>query len=168
MGITEDGLRQFVDQWEAAFNSRDPDRVLDLCHEDVIVQDPAVPAALEGRSEVRDLLEDTWTAFPDLELEVIAGPYLALDGSGGSLRWRAAGTMQGPLETAGFAPTEGPVQWEGVDEYVLDDGQLQQLTVTYDMFDIGRQIGAAPEPGSAAEKIAALMQRLAAWRQRQS
>jgi hypothetical protein len=73
--------------------------------------------------------------------------------------------MLGPLDPPGYAPTGGRVEFEGIDFYDrFHDGLLTHYTVLFDMLDLGRQIGAAPQPGTLADRMGVFMQRLAACR----
>jgi steroid delta-isomerase-like uncharacterized protein len=166
--ISEADVKGFVERWSEAWNSHDADQVLDACTDGIVIHDPAWPAALEGKSEVRTFLLDTWTAIPDLTFEAVGSPYLALDKGSASGRWRATGTMSGPVRRPGFAPTGQRIEFEGIDEYELRAGMAHRVTTTYDLLGFARQIGAAPAPGTFAERAGVMMQRLYARRMRRS
>jgi hypothetical protein len=76
--------------------------------------------------------------------------------------------MSGPVRKTGFAPTGQRIEFEGIDEYELQAGMAHRVTTTYDLLDFARQIGAVPAPGTLAERIGVMMQRLYARRMRRS
>lgn len=97
--------RQFLHRLHAAANAHDAEAVAALCCDDVVWEDPAAPQTLRGREAVlrfhRDIM---FPALPDAHMEVIDGPYLALDGMGVAARLRVSGTMTGSLTPPGLRP----------------------------------------------------------------
>jgi hypothetical protein len=72
------------------------------------------------------------------------------------------GTMTGPIEPPGFAPTGRTMEVEGVDVWRMRDGRIARSRAYYDLDDLARQLGIAPARGSAGEKAVAALQRLQA------
>lgn len=101
-------------------------------------------------------------ALPDVRIELIDGPYLALDGTGVSARLRISGTMTGPLVPPGFAPTDSPLVFETAEFSRFENGLLARHTVVIDMLGLARQIGAVPAAGGLGERIGLWGQHLAA------
>jgi steroid delta-isomerase-like uncharacterized protein len=156
----EDFGQRYLDAW----NSHDPDRVLATMNEDIVYDDSAWPTTMRGHGDVREFLEHTWRAMPDLEFEVLGGPFLAISEPKATAYWRATATLAGPIDPPGFAPTNQRVTLEGFDYHEYRDGKISRLVIVFDPLDMARQIGAMPEPGTRAERFGVLMQRLAAWR----
>ena len=91
-------LRDFLHRMEDAGNSRDVNRVVALCTEDIILDDMTEIEVLKGRDEVREFLQGIYGALPDdFAFEVIGEPYLTLDGWGAAARWRGIGTRRRSL-----------------------------------------------------------------------
>jgi len=156
--------RDFLQRLHAAASARSPDDVAALCAEDVVWEDPAAPHTLRGRDAVRAFHRDImFVALPDTRIEMIAGPYLALDGSGVAARLRITGTMTGPLEPPGFAPTGGRLEFETAEFSRFDNGLLAHHTVVLNMLDVARQIGAVPKADSAAGRLGVWMQHVSAF-----
>jgi predicted ester cyclase len=107
-------------------------------------------------------------AMPDVRVEIVDGPYLASDGDGVVVRLRIRGTMTGPLDPPGFAPTGGPLEFETAEFSRFEHGLLAQHTVVLSMLALARQIGAVPPAGSRAEHFGLWLQRLAARRSRRA
>lgn len=154
----------FLQRLHTAASARDPDAVAALCTEEVVWEDPAAPHTLRGREAVRSFHRDVmFVALPDTRIELIDGPYLALDGSGVAARLRISGTMTGPLVPPGFAPTGEHLEFETAEFSRFEDGLLAHHTVVLNMLDVARQIGAVPRAESMAGRIGVWMQHVAAF-----
>jgi steroid delta-isomerase-like uncharacterized protein len=154
--------RDFADRWQKAWNSRDPEQVVALCTEDVVWADPITERPERGRAAVVDYLSALWRAFPDLEFTWPEGPYASFQGIKLALHWAVSGTMLGPMDPPGFAPTGRRITLEGVDLLQLRSGLVSTYQGFFDVQTVARQIGAAPAPGSQAERVAVGAQRLLA------
>ena len=134
-------VTEFVERWTAAWNTHEPERMLALMTEDIVYDDPAAPHTLRGHPAVREFLEQTWRAFPDLEFHVADGPFIEHGGHRASLRWTGTATFTGPLQPPGFAPTGARIEFDGFDLYEFRDGRVCRLRTVYDMLDFARQLG---------------------------
>jgi steroid delta-isomerase-like uncharacterized protein len=153
-------LDDFVPRWEAAWNSHQADRVLELMTEDIVYDDSAWPRTMHGHAEVREFIESAWRAMPDLEFHAIDGPFLMEGAPKAAFYWRGTGTFTGPLDPPGLAPTGARVAFEGCDIHEYRDGRVARLRIVFDQLDVSRQVGMMPAPGSRVEKAAAAAQRL--------
>jgi steroid delta-isomerase-like uncharacterized protein len=154
--------REFADRWLAAWNGRRPDHVLALCTEDVLWQDPLTQRTEQGRDSVKRYLDSLWETFPDLEMSWREEPFLSPAGPRLVFRWRMTGTMMGPLEPQGFAPTRRPLDAEGIDVFELRGGLVRSYQGFFDARGMAQQIGLLPGTGSAAERVAVAAQRVTA------
>jgi predicted ester cyclase len=156
--------RQFLERLHGAANAHDAPAVAALCHADVVWDDPAASRTLHGRDAVlrfhRDIM---FPALPDTHIELIDGPYLALDGTGVAARLRISGTMSGALTPPGFAPTGGRLSFETAEFSHFEGGMLARHTVVLNMLDRARQIGAVPQAGTLGDRIGVWMQHVAAF-----
>jgi hypothetical protein len=75
--------------------------------------------------------------------------------------WRFTGTMTGPLEP-GFAPTNGRVEFSGIDELEFGGERIRRVHVLFDVNGVAVQIGGAPAAGTRGEKVGMALQRLQA------
>jgi predicted ester cyclase len=159
--------RRFLQRLHAAVNAHDAQAVAALCCEDVVWEDPAAPQTLHGREAVLQFHRDVmFSALPDARVELLDGPYLALDGTGVAARLRISGTMTGPLTPPGFAPTGGPLAFETAEFSHFRDGLLARHTVVLNMLELARQIGAVPQAGTFAAQVGVWLQHVAAFRAR--
>lgn len=156
-------VEQFGQDWLAAWNSHDPERVLALMTEDIVYDDSAWPVTMRGHADVRAFLDHTWRAFPDMSFELLEGPY-RLGESRAAFWWRGQGTMTGPVDPPGFAPNGKRWEVDGVDFHEYRDGRISRLRIIFNMTEAAQQLALVPAPGSRAERLAVRLQRLTARR----
>jgi steroid delta-isomerase-like uncharacterized protein len=166
MTARPDFLRGFAERWVDAWNSHEPDRILELCTADVHWHDPVLPEPVRGHDAVREFLVSTWRGFPDLTFTPIGAPYATLDEDAAALQWSVRGTMLGPIEPPGLAPTGAVVEGVGVDLYRFRGDLLEAYSTVYDLSTWMRAMGLLPEPGGRAERVGVVFQRLGARRAR--
>jgi steroid delta-isomerase-like uncharacterized protein len=158
--LDQDWVEAFAKRWEAAWNSHEPDRLLELMTDDIVYDDSAWPTTMRGHSDVRTFLDHAWRAFPDLRFEMADGPYIVSGQPKAAFYWKGNGTHSGPIDPPGFAPTGKRIEFEGADFHEYRDGLVCRLRIVFDMMDVARQIGTLPKAGSPIEKAGAAAQRL--------
>jgi steroid delta-isomerase-like uncharacterized protein len=165
--VDEAFAREYATRTVDAWNSHDPDRVLDVYTEDVVIEDPFAPGGrIQGRAKLRRMFLSQWRAAPDLTFELLDTVYLSVDGTKVAVPWRVKGTATGPLDPPGFAPTGGSIEIVGVDLVEFRNGKVCHVRSIADTMGLARQIGAAPSPGTLGERLVVLMQRMSARRMR--
>lgn len=110
-----DWIRDFTPQWLEAWNSHEVDRLLALMTEDIEYRDDSWPKVMRGHADVREFLEATWRATPDMTFELLSGPYVLPGEPRAAFHWRGWGTHSGLLEPPGFAPTGRRWELDGVE-----------------------------------------------------
>lgn len=153
-------VEDFAGRWLAAWNSHEPDRLLELMTEDIVYDDSAWPETMRGHGDVRAFLDWAWRAMPDMTFEVADGPYLMPGQPKAAFYWKGTGTFTGPLDPPGFAPTGARLEFDGADFHEYRDGRVSRLRIVFDMVDVSRQMGLLPKAGSQVEKAGATAQRL--------
>ena len=143
-------LDAFGERFGAAWNSHEPDRLLELMTDDVVYDDSAWPHTMRDHSQVREFLEFLWRALPDLEFEDLEGPFLAREAPTAVYYWRGTGTFTGPLKPPGFAPTGAQVAFEGFELLEFRRDRLCRLRIVYDLMDLYRQMGVERTPVEGA------------------
>jgi steroid delta-isomerase-like uncharacterized protein len=159
--IDQEFLAAFAERWEAAWNSHEPDRVLELMTEDVVYDDDAWPRTMRGHADVREFLESVWRAMPDLEFRMVEGPFVREGAPVATFHWEGSGTFTGPLDPPGFAPNGARMEIDGFDLQEYRDGKVCRLRIVTDMLGASRQLGLMPPQGSGVEKAMVTAQRLA-------
>ena len=85
-------MRDFARRWTDAWNSHEVDQVLALMTEDVEYRDDAWPKPMRGHADVREFLEASWRAFPDMTFELLSGPYVIPGEPRAAFQWRGRAT----------------------------------------------------------------------------
>jgi steroid delta-isomerase-like uncharacterized protein len=155
-------VEDFAQRWLEAWNSHQPDRLLALMADDIVYDDSAWPTTMHGHGEVRQFLEHTWRAFPDLRFEAVEGPFLDPEEPKAAFYWRGFGTHAGPIDPPGVAATGKQMEIEGADFHEYRDGKVVRLRIVFDMARAMRQLGSLPEPGSGAERLGVALANLRA------
>jgi steroid delta-isomerase-like uncharacterized protein len=152
-------IREFVPRWLAAWNSHEPDRVLEFLTDDVEIRDDSWPETMHGHDDVHEFLGALWRAVPDMTFELLDGPYVIPGEPRASFHWRGSGTFTGRMDPPGFAPTGRRWEVDGVDFQEYRGEQIAKLRVIFDLMTVSRQLGVMPATGSAAERAMAAAQR---------
>ena len=150
----------FFERYYALINEHDLRRVEELFTDDLEFDDDAWPGVIRGRAEMQRFLTYLWTAMPDLRFELVDGPYVGAVEGRYAVRVRTTGTMTGPMDPPGFAPTGREVVVEFAGFYELRDLQVCRARLLTDTHAIAVQVGAAPPSGSRGEKLGVAMQRI--------
>lgn len=164
--LSPESARALFAHFYELMNERDVRHIPTIFTEDIEFQDDAWPETMRSHADIERFFTALWRAMPDLRFELLEGPYLAEDGRHAAARVRVDGTMTGPAEPPGFAPTGTRVTAEFAGFYELDGERIKRERVILNMSDVGVQMGAVPAPGSRGEKLAVAIQRLTARRMR--
>jgi steroid delta-isomerase-like uncharacterized protein len=154
-------IREFAQRWLEAWNSHEADRLLALMTDDIEYRDDSWHKTMRGHADVREFLDATWRATPDMTFELLAGPYVIPGEPRAAFHWRGWGTHTGLLDPPGFAPTGRRWELDGVDFHEYRDERVSKLRIAFDMMTASRQLGLLPEAGSRAERALAMAQRSA-------
>jgi steroid delta-isomerase-like uncharacterized protein len=166
-GITPERAREWAQKFIDAWNTHDPERLTALATEDVLWEDPFIQGgSLRGKPALRQWLASIWRAAPDMRFELAGQPFVSLDGTQLAAAWIGTGRFTGPLDPPGFAPTNGVIEMAGVDIHEFEGELVKHVRTHTDAMALGRQIGAAPPPGTGGERFGVMMQRLIARRLR--
>jgi steroid delta-isomerase-like uncharacterized protein len=151
---------EFASRWLDAWNSHQPDQLLELMTEDIVYDDSAWPKTMRGHADVREFVTHAWRAFPDMTFEVSGGPYVHPTRPEAAFQWRGRATQTGRIDPPGVAPTGRRWELEGADFHTYRDGKVARLVIVFDMADAMRQLGSLPEPGSRGERVAVALANL--------
>ena len=160
--VSSEWVDEFAERWLEAWNSRRPERVLELMTDDVVYDDSGWPQTMRGHAEVREFLDFCWRAFPDFSVAAVGGPLVASDGARAAFWWSSRMTNAGPIDPPGIPATGKVVEYEGADFHEYRDGKVARLRVLFDMADVSRQLGLLPGRGSLGERAMVLAQQLRA------
>jgi len=141
------GAKQWADEWVAAFNSHDPDRIGALDAEDVHFVAPG-DVEVNGREAAQAYAMAWIDAFPDAKItvrnQVIADPYVVQEIT-------FEGTHTGPLQSpTGEIPATGKrLTGRGVHVDRIENGVAVESALYYDQVQVMTQLGLMPEPATA-------------------
>ena len=100
--VSLEWAEEFAEKWLAAWNSHQPERLLELMTEDIVYDDSAWAETMRGHGDVRRFLEYTWRAFPDMTFEPVGGALIGADGPRAAFWWRGRATNTGPIDPPGL------------------------------------------------------------------
>ncbi len=158
--ITADFLDGFLAKYESAWKESSGAEIADLCAEDVVWDDAALPEPARGPAEVAEFIRFNFRVFPDLLFEVPDPPAIGADGKTAYLKWVLKGTNTGPIDPPGFAATGRRVEVPGVDEYRFRNGLLAHYRCYYNMQEMLVQLGLTPSRDSRMFDTLVRLQRL--------
>ena len=159
--LTHEHAGELFERAYALLNEHDLAHIPTIFTEDVVFEDDAWPETVRGHAEMKRFLGALWRAFPDFRFELLDGPFVSEEGRAAA-RVRATGTMTGPFDPPGFAPTGTRMSTEYGGFYEFDGDRIRRARIIVNMNDSASQLGAAPKPGSRGERLVVLMQRLQA------
>ena len=143
----------------AGFNDQNSDVFTSVMHDDVEIFHSAFPGVVRGRDSVKRLYESSfWTAFPDMTLELLDGPFFHLDSPRVVVEWLVKGTHLARLEPQGLAATGQRMEVTAREILEIRDGRIQSIDIKIDMGQAFRQLGVLPQEGSNAEKLLLFLQ----------
>ena len=154
-GVDPAWVADFAQDWLAAWNSHDPERLLALMADDIVYDDTAWPTTMRGHDDVRPFLAHAWAAMPDLRFELRAGPYVHPHEPKAAFWWNGHATHTGALDPPGLQPTGKAIAFDGADFHEYRDGKVARLRIVFDMANAMRQLGVLPEAGGREERMMA-------------
>jgi steroid delta-isomerase-like uncharacterized protein len=154
-GADPEWVAGFVERWADAWNSHSPERVLELMTDDVVYDDSAWPKTMRGHADVREFLDHSWRAFPDLNFGVREGPYVHASEPKAAFWWDGGGTHTGLLDPPGLKATGKRMELDGADFHEYRDGKVARLRVVFDVAGSMRQLGVLPPTGGGQERMLA-------------
>jgi len=139
-------LPPLLEEWLAAFNAGDPDRLLALFTDDGLWEEVAIGLAARGPDEIRAHLEPLFTAAPDIHYTVTSS---VVSGDRAVVEWVVSGTYR--ADFPGLPPAAGqPFSFRGASVFKMEDGKIQRYTEYWDAYAFLVQLGALPAPEAAA------------------
>jgi steroid delta-isomerase-like uncharacterized protein len=131
-------VEKVFDEYIAAWNSHDTERIAEFFTENGIHEDVAVGSIFHGKSELKAGLNPLFAACPDFKLELktlfVAGNWVAQE-------WVMSGTQTGDLNILGIAATGKGFSIRGASITRLRDGKIARNTDYWDMESMRRQLG---------------------------
>ncbi len=131
---------EIVDALVDAWNSGDPDRIVDLYAAEYVGFDVAEPSAQQGTEALRRSVTRYQEAFPDLRLTASA---TVTEENRVALFWVAHGTHRGSLM---HIPATGrPCEVRGVSLLRIERGRIVEALHLWDLAGLLRSVGLLPD-----------------------
>ncbi len=124
-----------AEQWIAAWNSHNPDKMLPLFTDDLVYEDVAFGEVSHGKAELRKFATEEYEGVPDLELKLERAD---IHGNHGTIEWTFTGTDKGVFKTG------KKFSVRGVSVIDLHNGKISRNLDFYDSATIMRQVGKLP------------------------
>ena len=134
---------KLADQLVDAWNSLDPQRVVDLLTEDHIYEDVTFAAVCRGAAETRGFFEAAYSAFPDIHFTLTSA---ATNAERAALEWTMTGTHHGHLP--GLPATGKPFSVRGSTIFETAAGKISAVRDYWDLATLLRQVGLMAEPAT--------------------
>jgi steroid delta-isomerase-like uncharacterized protein len=132
---TNDRDAALAERWIAAWNSRNPDKMLPLFTDDIFYEDVAFGEANHGSAELRKFAASEFEAVPDFELKLLRAD---IHDGHGTIEWSFSGTDKGIYETG------KKFSVRGVSVIEVRDHKIFRNLDFYDSATIMRQVGVLP------------------------
>jgi steroid delta-isomerase-like uncharacterized protein len=133
-------LQEFIDRYNAAWNSHDVDTIVSMHTEDSVFENHVTGDRNVGRAEIGRAISSIFTVFPDLTFETRRA-YVRDDLV--VQEWTARGTHRGTMTRSGIEvePTGRRVDYKGMDVIPIRDGLVARKDVYSDSVTLLRQLG---------------------------
>lgn len=138
-----------VRHYYAAVNSRNLGAFDTVLAAGAIDHNPASANQPSGREGIRQEIGALLAAFPDYH---VTNEDIVAEGDLVVVRSVALGTQTGPL--AAIPPSGKPVQFEAMDIWRVQDGQIVEVWHIEQLLNVLIQVGAVPAPGESTTPVA--------------
>jgi steroid delta-isomerase-like uncharacterized protein len=119
----------------AAWNSHNPDKMLPVFTDDIFYEDVAFGEVSHGHAELRKFAVSEFEGVPDLELKLVRA---SIRNGHGTIEWSFTGTDKGVYKTGKKFTVRG------VSVVDVRNGKISRSLDFYDVATIMRQVGVLP------------------------
>ena len=166
-----DEIQDLIQKMVEAWNGRDLDFILNLLHENVVWDDPAMQSPAVGRDAVKSFIKSLLVAFPDFGYEIRHPICIASTGNRCAVPWRITVTHLASFNPPGFGPTGQAAVFEGIDLIDFEGHRICKIETQFNPVIAAEQflsLRIRPRAGSLQEKLMVWIQRTRAWHLRLS
>jgi len=132
-------VEKVFDDYNAAWNSHDVERIVSLFTDDGVHEDIAIGAVSRGKEELKSFIGTTFVFFPDFKAEVTsrfgAGDWSARE-------WVMTGTQKGDMP--GLPATGKSFSLRGASITELKEGKIRRNTDYWNLASLLQQLGVMP------------------------
>ena len=138
-------FKGFVEEYAAAWSTRNVERILSFFTEDCVYEDVALGAVNTGKQELEAFLRATFAAIPDFHIEpkaaFAAGPHRANE-------WVMSGTQSGPFP--GIPATNKWFSVRGASIMEMEQDRIRRNTDYWSLAALLQQVGVLPPTPSGS------------------
>ena len=135
-------LKRRMNDYLAAWNSHDVERILSFFTDDVVYEDVAIGKVNRGKKEVKDFISSMIVDFPDFKFEMKSG-FNAGDWSAGE--WVMSGTFA-HSSIPGLPATGKTFSVRGASITQLRKGKISRNSDYWNLTSFLQQVGLMPPP----------------------
>ena len=142
MVVTEANTELIDRVWEEAIEKGEMDVVDEAVTSGYVLHTPGAPEPIHGADGLKQYKRTLRAAFPDLSVTIedrVIGEEAVVD------RYTLRGTLEG--EFKGVPPTGVEVEISGIIIHYLEDGEVAEDVVEFDVLGLMQQLGAVEAPG---------------------
>ena len=132
-------VERMLDDYLAAWNSHDVEKIASFFTDDCVYEDVAVGAVNRGKEQVKAFVSGTFTAFPDFKLERTSS-FVAGDWRGAE--WIMSGTQTGDIP--GLPATGKSFSIRGASITELQEGKIRRNSDYWNLASWLQQLGLMP------------------------
>ena len=131
-----------MDDYWAAWNSHEVEKILSYFTDDVVYEDVAMGIVNRGKNEVKDFCNSIFIGFPDFKIE-LKSIFVSVDWA--AQEWVLSGTFTNSV--FGLPPATGKsASVRGISVEELRNGKISRNSNYYDMASFMQQVGLMPGP----------------------
>lgn len=135
-------IKKMIDDYIAAWNSHDADKILSFFTDDGVIDDLALGKVSHGKKELDNIIKSTLVDVPDVKFEEKS---FFVTGGWAGQEWVMSGTnAHSPIP--GMPATGKTFSVRGATIYHLQDGKISRETDYYNLATILQQLGLMPGP----------------------
>jgi steroid delta-isomerase-like uncharacterized protein len=144
-GLTDEELRQSLDDYVAAWNARDIDRIVALFAENGRYGEFGEGRVLNGRDQIAVYFRTLISTVPDLRVNISACPFCAADRV--FFKWTMRGNVSGGFSTR--LAKSAPFELQGATVLVFEEGKICRAA---DSFEVRASMDLPGWPASSADE----------------
>jgi steroid delta-isomerase-like uncharacterized protein len=133
---------KMMNDYVAAWNSHDMEKVLSFCTDDVVFEEVPMEKVWRGKKEAKDFVNVTFTNFPDFKIEMKSGFGTGAQGAG---EWVMSGTFANS-STPGMPATGKRFSVRGTSIIEFREGKISRESMYWNMAAFLQQVGLMPTP----------------------
>jgi steroid delta-isomerase-like uncharacterized protein len=131
-----------MNDYVAAWNSHDAERILSFCTDDVVFEEVPMGKVFRGKKEAKDFVSSTFANFPDFKIELKSGFNAGDHGAG---EWVMSGTFA-QSNIPGMPATGKKFSVQGASIIEFHKDKISRESMYWNLVSFLQQVGLMPPP----------------------